>query len=193
VDTLLSRAALRVLSGLAVIAVSLLSSAQPREPARRVLLFDEIVKVPRSQWRALTVSLKQRPARVEVEQQVLDTGAQVRVLLMTRADVDRFREGQSHRVLASTPYGRKGMLRHLVTRPGDYMVLLDNTSDSRSPAVVGLKVGLVYEPEHVSFDPRVLAPARRRAVVAVSLLGFALIAAWSGWRLWKSGFSPRGG
>jgi hypothetical protein len=138
------------------------------------------------------VTLKQRPAYLEVRHEVLNGGPQIRVLVMTRGDADRLLRGQSHRVLAGTEAGGKGALKYLATRPGDYMVVVDNRSAARGQAVVHLKVGLVYDPEYVSFAPRTLTPSRRRVVVAISLLGFGAAAGWSGWKLWRARSGRRG-
>jgi hypothetical protein len=166
--------------------------AQQRESPQRLVLFEEEVKVPRAQWRALTVTLKQRPAYLEVRHEVLNGGPKIRVLVMTRGDADRLLRGQSHRVLAGTEEGGKGSLRYLATRPGDYMVVVDNRSTARGQAVVQLKVGLAYDPEYVSFAPRTLPSSRRRVVVLISLLGFGVAAGWSGWKLRKAMAAERG-
>jgi hypothetical protein len=168
----------------AALLLAILPAALPG--ASRVVLFDEIVKIPRSQWRGLTVNLQQRPATVEVEHLVVSGGSGVRVVLMSRHDVERFRQGRSHRVLAATRYLREATLRHLITRPGEYMVLLDNRIEGRGGAMVQLKVTLAYSPQHASFEPGTLSPGRRRTVVVVSLVGFAVIGCWSGWKLWNA-------
>jgi hypothetical protein len=154
------------------------------QAADRVTLFEEMVKLPSSQWRALTVTLKQRPATVEVDYTVVRGNPGVRAILMSRIEVERFREGKSPRVLSTTSANRDGKLRYLVTRPGDYVVLLDNRQERRGGSTVQLKIGLAYDREHVSFEPGRLPDGRRRVVVAVSLLGFVLVGGWSGWRLW---------
>ena len=155
------------------------------QSAERVVLFDELVRIPRSQWRGLTpVVLRQRPAIVEVDYTVMSGGAEVRAVVMTRQEVARFRDGHSPRAVAATQPSREGKLRHLITRPGDYVVLLDNRTEQRGGAAVQLKVGLAYHPQHVSFTPGRLPEPRRRIVIAVSLLGFAVVGGWSGWKLW---------
>jgi hypothetical protein len=92
--------------------------------------------------------------------------------------------------LAATEAGRTGRVRYLVTRPGDYVLLLDNRSQERSQsrggAAVQLNVRLAFDPKYVSFEPGQLPPGQRQVVVAVSLLGFAAIGGWSGWKLWNA-------
>src|SRR5262245_40496781 len=62
--------------------------------AESVTLFDDVIKVPRSQWRAIRLDLQQRPATIEVAHEVLRGRSAVRVVLMTSEDVERFSKGQ---------------------------------------------------------------------------------------------------
>src|SRR5688500_15190424 len=93
-----------------------LTASAIAQPAQRVVLFDELVRIPRSQWRGLTpVVLRQRPAIVEVDYTVVSGGAEVRAVVMTRQEVARFRDGHSPRAVAATQPSREGKLRHLIT------------------------------------------------------------------------------
>ena len=152
-------------------------------------LFDGTIRVPRSQWRAINVNLQQRPATIEVKYKVTSGRSGVRVVLMTRDDVRRFSEGLSHRALAQTPFQPEGTFRHMVANPGEYQVLIDNRLEGRGPAEVHLAVSLLFH-EFTSFEPRTLPKAFRRQVVVISLLMFAVVAGWSGWRVWR-GFKTR--
>jgi hypothetical protein len=152
-------------------------------------LFDDVIRVPRSQWRAINVNLQQRPATIQVKYKVTSGRSGVRVVIMTRDDVRRFQEGLSHRVLAQSPFQAEGNFRHLVANPGEYQVLLDNRLEGRGPAEVRLAISLLFH-EFTSFEPRTLPDEVRRQVVAVSLLLFAVVAGWSGWRVWH-GFRMR--
>ena len=147
-------------------------------------LFDEIVRIPRGQWRAINVSLHQRPAQVQCRYQSVRGSAKVRAVVMSREDVTRFQQGQDYHVMALTEADRKGELRHIISRPGDYMVLIEN--DSRgSPSVVQLHVGLEFN-RYTSFEPLTVSPQRRGAIIGISLLVFTLIGAWSGRRLLRA-------
>jgi hypothetical protein len=154
-----------------------------------VSLFDGTIRVPRSQWRAISVNLRQRPATIQVTYKVTSGKSGVRVVLMTREDVRRFREGLSHRVLAQSPFQSDGAFRHMLATPGEYRVLLDNRLEGRGPAEVQLKISLLFH-EYTSFEPRTLPRELRLQVVAVSLLLFAIAGGWSGWRVWR-GFRMR--
>jgi hypothetical protein len=147
-------------------------------------LFDEIVRIPRGQWRAINVSLHQRPAQVQCRYQVVRGSSNVRAVLMSREDVTRFQQGQDYHVMSLTAADRKGELRHIISRPGDYIVLIENDSKG-SPSYVQLHLGLEFN-RYTSFEPLTVSPRRRSVIIAVSLLLFALIGAWSGWRLLRA-------
>jgi hypothetical protein len=154
-----------------------------------VPLYDDTVRVPRSQWRAVSVSLQQRPATIVVNYKVTAGKSGVRVVLMTREDVRRFRDGLSHRVLAQSAFLSEGSFRHMVTRPGEYQVLLDNRLEGRGPAEVRLSVSLLFH-EYTSFEPRTLPERTKRQVVVLSLLLFTAAGGCSGWLVWR-GFGRR--
>ena len=167
------------LCGLVLVAASSTASS-----TSRVTIFDEDVRVGRLRSRAVPISLHQRPAMVECRFEITNGQKEgVRAVLMTMDDVDRFREDRSHRTLASSAYDTRGELRYRISRPGDYMLLVDNREGVRGAAMVRLKIDLTFDNE-VSFAPKTLPPARRQQIVAVSLGLFALVAAWSGWRIW---------
>jgi hypothetical protein len=148
----------------------------------RTEILNETMPIPHSQWRAMKVELRDRPATVEVEFRVTQGRSGVRVVFMTADDLKRFEKGERHEVLAQTEYAEKGSFRYLVGNPGDYRILLDNRLEGRDPAEVAVKVSLAYH-EYSSFAPRTLPPGKRRAVVGLSLALFALAALWIGRKL----------
>lgn len=163
----------------AMIPLLLLLAAAPLE---RATLFEGEVSIPRSQWRAIRLDLNQRPATIEVSHESVRGRSAVRVVLMTSADVERFSQGRSHRVLASSPFSSRGNFRYAVTRPGHYQVLFDNRLEGRGPAVVKVKVDVVFD-NRLSFTPRELPEADRHRVVFWSLSGLLLVCAACGWPL----------
>lgn len=163
----------------AMIPLLLLLAAAPLE---RTTLFDGEVTVPRSQWRAIRLDLNQRPAVIEVSHEAVRGRSAVRVVLMTSADVERFSRGESHRVLTSSPFSSRGSFRYAVTRPGHYQVLFDNRLEGRGPAVVKVKVDVVFD-NRLSFTPRELPETVRRRVVFWSIGGLLLVCAVCGWPL----------
>src|ERR1035437_9956746 len=79
-----------------------------------VELVDEIYQIPPAEWKYVEVNLRQNPALVTASFRV-QTGAgsgagNVRLALMTRADLERLREDLPHGLLAVTPPGKSGAL-----------------------------------------------------------------------------------
>jgi hypothetical protein len=141
----------------------------------RTELLNETIEVPRSQWRAMRVELRDKPATVEVNFRVSSGRSGVRVVILTDAELKRFEKGERHEVLAQTDFASEGTFRYLVGNPGDYRILLDNRLEGREPAKVELRVALLHH-DQSTFVPKLLDPVRRRSVVGISLGGFCLVA-----------------
>jgi len=147
----------------------------------RVVLLDEVVEVPASGWRAVEVALKQRPATIDCRFTVVRGRSGVRLALLRREDVGRFRGGQPHRVLLSTAFEPRGGFRY-APGLGEYSLLLDNRMEGRGPAAVRLEVALVF-PRAGEPLVRELSTGRRVTVVVASLAVFAAIIWYAARRL----------
>jgi hypothetical protein len=153
--------------------------------AARTDLFHDTVRIPKSQWRAIRVSLRDRPATVDARFDVVEGSSRVRVLLLTDVEVDRFQKGKPFRTIASTDAGSGGSLRHRVARPGEYMVLVDNRTLATSTVALDLRVSLEFE-SGATFEPRSLPRSTRLAVVALSAGWLLIVGGWSGGRVWRA-------
>ncbi len=142
------------------------------------VIFDGRLEVPRSRARGIPVKVE-RPTYLYAKFEVREPKAEVRAALLTAAGVHAFREGEPHELLAATPYTGSGEFRFLVMRPGDYYVLIDNRYDAQAL----LSVHAVVTGREDPSLPGTLPAARRRWIVAISLLLFGMVAGWSGWRL----------
>ena len=151
----------------------------------RTELLNEKIQIPRSQWRALKVELRERPATVEVDFQVLAGRSGVRVVFMTDENAERFEKGQSYEALRQTDYQKRGKVQYFVGNPGAYRILLDNRLEGREPAEAQVKVTLLHH-DDASFVPRMLGPGKRRSVVLGSLTGLALALLYVGRRLHRA-------
>jgi len=61
----------------------------------------------------------------------VESGSQrVRMALLRRGELQRLRKEDSAGVLAMSEPGRSGSLRYQVREPGDYVMVLDNRSES---------------------------------------------------------------
>jgi hypothetical protein len=154
----------------------------------RLTLVDETIEVPAQSWQAIDIELRQRPALIECRYLVEGDGPDVRLALMRPADVERFRDGIRHHVLAATEYGVTGALRFGPGPTGEYNVVVDNRLDGRVPARVHLTVSLVFpRPRHVA---RELSPQRRLwiillSAVYVAALAFFVVRKWDAFRRGK--------
>lgn len=162
-----------------IAALALLAALAPE----RAALLDEVFEAPAGGWRAVDVSLRQQPATLECRFAVVAGRSGVRVALLRREDVGRFRGGRPHRVLLATGFVRQGSFRY-AAGPGDYSLLLDNRMEVRGPASVRLEVLLEF-PRGAEAVARELSPSRRLTVIAVSLAVFAVLAGFAARRLWR--------
>jgi hypothetical protein len=148
----------------------------------RTELLNEKIHIPRSQWRALKVELRERPATVEVDYRVLTGRSGVRVVFMTDENAERLEKGQSYEAIRETDYRDKGKFQFFVGNPGAYRILLDNRLEGREPAEAQLKITLLHH-DQATFVPKMLGETKRRSVVGISLGTFALLSLVIGRRL----------
>lgn len=140
--------------------------------------FDRTVRVPPADVRGLELTIRNRPGTVDMRYRTQQRHANVRAVVMAKADQPRFRAGRTVAELASTPYANEGSLRvHLIT-PGDYVILLDNRPEARQEVQVQVRGQIVYDPEPVAAWE--LPPQRKATVVAASLIAFCALFWWSG-------------
>ncbi|MBZ5581871.1 MAG: hypothetical protein LAQ30_06635 [Acidobacteriia bacterium] len=151
--------------------------------ATRVDLVDDVYQVPANEWRYVDVALRQRTAVVEAAYQAERQPADVRVALLRREDLERLRNEKPHGVLAATDPGASGRLRHPISQPGEYAIVVDNTGDA--PAAVHLRVWLDFGEQR---GPAVthLSPRRQLVVILISFAVFFGIVTWSARRLLRT-------
>jgi len=145
----------------------------------RIVLLDEVLEVPAASWRVVDVALKQRPAIIECRFTLVRGRSGVRVALLRREDVARFRGLRPHRPLLSSGFESSGEFRYAAGL-GEYALLIDNRMEGRGPAAVRLEVALVF-PRGGEPLVRELSPGRRLTVILASLALFAAIL-WYGAR-----------
>ena len=71
----------------------------------RVDLVDETFDIPASDWRYVPRPLTQEPAMVDCVFQSNRPDAQVRLVLVSHADLSAWRVGRDHEEIAATPAG----------------------------------------------------------------------------------------
>jgi len=152
--------------------------------AARVDVVDQVYRIPADEWRYVELpDLRARTALVWSTFQVeSERGADVRLMLMRPADLERLRAGLPHGSLAISPEGRGGALVDYVAQTGDYVLVVRNSSPW--PAAVHLRIWLDFSP-HRRMAPTEVSDARRLAVILISLGTFCGIAGYAAWRMAK--------
>jgi len=146
------------------------------------LLIDEDVQISPARVRPLEFDVSVKGTRVLCTYHVEQGRSGVRAVLLRRTDVRLWLDDRPHSILASTGYAESGGFSWLVAEPGAYSIVLDNRLDGRDNAVVRLQVRLVSG-DGINVPVQRAVPARAQAVVWISVLLFAALALFSGWRI----------
>jgi hypothetical protein len=158
-----------------------------------VELVDEVYQIPPAEWKYVEVNLRQNPALVTASFRV-QTGAvsgagNVRLALMTRADLERLREDLPHGLLAVTAPGKSGALSFRVRQPGDYVLVVDNRSSKAQPAAVHLRIALDFALPSGPLVTRV-SPQRQLTVIVLAFAFFFGVVAYSARKLLRAAKRP---
>jgi hypothetical protein len=145
------------------------------------IVLNDTVEIPRAEWRYVDIEAKESMMVVSCEFEVVSENTPVRVVWIARADLESFRAGRRERILAATPFGVDGKLRHFAPAAGDYAMVVENQPAGNSRAKVKLKVWLesVVSPKYVS-------SGRRLAVILISTIVFFSIVSLSAFKLSRS-------
>ena len=146
------------------------------------VLIDEDVQISPAKVRPLEFDVGSGGTRVLCTYHVEQGRSGVRAVLLKRGDVRLWLSGRAHRILASTGYSDSDGFSSLVEEPGAYSIVLDNRLEGRDNAVVRLQVKLVSG-SGMEVPVQSAASTRAQIVVWVSVLLFALLALFSGWRI----------
>jgi hypothetical protein len=161
--------------------MKLLACALLLAASTRVELLDETPTIRRGNWNWYPVSLLQNPATVEADYEVSSGSRQVRLALMTHAEMERRHGKASFDELAGTPPGARGSLIFRVPRPDEYGIVVDN-SDGNQDTAVHVRVSLDFAPPHVTR----LSPQRQITVIALSFAFFFAVVTWSARRILRA-------
>lgn len=145
-----------------------------------VELVDSFYQIPADDWRHIPIALNQKPALVSARFEVQSGPHQVRIALMRKDDLDRFREGMPQNVIDATGSAGGGELKPHIRGLGDYEIVVKN--DGGAAATVHLQVHLDFAVGQATEVTR-LSPRRQLAVVAISFAVFFGVVGWSARRL----------
>jgi hypothetical protein len=147
----------------------------------RVELLDETPTIKRGDWNWYPVSLLQRPATVDVDFLVISGSPQVRVALMSHAEMERRHARSSFDELAATPPGTRGLLRYRVPRPDEYGIVVDNSRGTQDTKV-RVRASLDFTGPVVTR----LSPRRQFTVILLSFAFFFTVVTYSARRLLRA-------
>jgi hypothetical protein len=164
--------------------MSLLACILLLAASTRVELVDEVYQIPPARWNYVPINLRQNPALVDAAFQVEAGTGQVRLALMTQADVERLREELPHGLLAVTEIGKSGAVSFRVRQPGDYALVVDNR-DKAKPAAVHLRIALDFARPSGSLVTR-LEPQRQLTVIVLSFAFFFGVVTYSARKLLRA-------
>ncbi|HLY19177.1 MAG TPA: hypothetical protein VKR61_18240 [Bryobacteraceae bacterium] len=140
----------------------------------RVDLIDESVEIPASDWRYMPHPVSAEPGQLDCIFQADRPDARVRLVLLTQADLNLWREGHDHEETGATPVGPRGVLRLLVHDTGTFVAI-----ENRGSQPVHVRLHVFLERPNV----RYLSRNRQLAVILISFGVFFAIVTWSGRRL----------
>jgi hypothetical protein len=143
----------------------------------RMDLVDENFEIPASDWRYVPRPLTQQPAMVDCVFQSDRPDAQVRLVLLSHADLNAWRVGREHQEIAATPVGPGGTLRMPVHDLDTYIAI-----ENRAPRPVRVRLHVYLEQPQV----RYLSRGRQLAVIAISFGVFFGIVSLSARKLLKA-------
>ena len=147
-----------------------------------VVLTNGLVSVSSSQWQGIDLQVPQNGTTVDIDFEVRE-GSRVQLLLFDRTQAERFHRGRSFQPIAATGFEKSGRMKYRIADRGQYVLMIDNRIERRTPALVHLRVELTNP---YSANVRELSPARRRVIVTLSLLFFGAVVAFSAWRFLRS-------
>lgn len=150
-----------------------------------VELVDEVYQIPPAEWKYVEVNLRQNPALVTASFRVELSAGNVRLALMTRADLERLREDLPHGLLAVTAPGKSGALSFRVRQPGDYVIVVDNRSSKAQAAAVHLRIALDFARPSGPVVTR-LSPQRQFTVIVLAFAFFLGVVGYSARRFLRA-------
>ena len=143
----------------------------------RVDLMDENFEIPASDWRYVPRPLTQQPAMADCVFQSDRPDAQVRLVLLSHADLNAWRVDRDHEEIATTPVGPRGTLRMPVHDLDTYVAI-----ENRAPRPVRVRLRVFLEQPQV----RYLSRGRQLAVIVISFGVFFAIVSLSARKLLKA-------
>jgi hypothetical protein len=145
--------------------------------AARVVIIDNDIEVPAGKSHAHEFDMRHHIGTVDCSFKVLSSGAGVRVMLMTKPELEKLNQGTAYSALEATSYVRDGRFSHRVKARGEYAVVLDNRFEGRGPARVHLKIEVDHS-AYPAVTPRYAPKSTRMTVIILSTLFFLAVSTY---------------
>jgi hypothetical protein len=141
-------------------------------------IISSTVQVPAHDYRAFSSHIVNWPAVFHAGFEVA-AGPPVQITLLARGQLNAFASGHQYESLVEMTPRRSGKFDQMVPEKDDYDIVLVNDGDV--PAMVRLHVTVQYasEPDVAVY----VSPARKLAVISISLLVFGITFGWSAWKV----------
>lgn len=156
----------------------LLAAAPP------IAVIDRTLRVPGAEVRSLRVSIRNKPATLDVQFKVHSGNANVRLVVVAAADENRYGMGRPVDEIAASPFEHEGKLKFRLPTPGDYVLIVDNRPSLKTAALVSIHGTMAYD--SIPLEAKYLSPMRRLIVIASSLVFFFGVVWFAGRRLWAA-------
>jgi len=143
----------------------------------QVGLIDETFEIPASDWRYVPRPLTQEPAMLDCFFESDRPDARVRLVLLSRADLNAWRTGRDHEEIAATPAGPRGTLRISIHDADTYVAI-----ENRAPRPARVRLRVFLEQPNV----RYLSKGRQLSVIVISFGVFFAIVSLSARKLLRS-------
>jgi hypothetical protein len=150
--------------------------------AGTVVLADDTYQLPPGDWRWIRFEIRQRPATAFCRFETIGEPGTVRLELVSRADLELFKQHKSHGSLSASPSTTTGTINQYIDQPGEYAAIIENKATR--PAAVHLLLSLSFQPPRPV--ARTLSPTRRLTVILVSFGMFFAIVTFSARALLKA-------
>jgi hypothetical protein len=141
-----------------------------------VVLANGPITIPAGHWKAVQVNVHDHDSTIHCSFEVQTTGAKIQAMLMERPRFERFHQGRHVNPLYTTGFETSARFRYRVPEAGEYVLLLDNRLEGRSPTEASLRIELTSARSTISHE---VPPERRRAIVALSLIFFGAVVVFS--------------
>ena len=133
-------------------------------------------QLEKGDYRWIPLSVRRTPTAIDVRFTASDPNTRVHAELMPMRDFILFSHHNPYTPMAQSDSGATGRFRRVVTRPGNYRLVLLNDDDSAS-ASVSLVIRTQTDPAPMEVSAG-LTTRRKVGVIIASLMLFAAMAVW---------------